>query len=123
MKFSNPDPRFTGPAYDYVRENDEMPNWQEVADDENPLVRIKLFHPVGRYTYYAWAATEYQEYGIILSGYCLSPFGPECDEMGDQSVVELAQPSAMGLPVERDIHFEPLPLKDLLAKLEMGAHV
>lgn len=125
MEFRNPDPRFTGPAYHYLRDSDELPTQQECWREEYPLVRVKLFHTASRWTYYAYAATVYEGIdGPVLSGYCVSALGPDCDEMGDQGLLELCQPlGPFGLPVERDLSFRPIKLDTLLERLRAGQHV
>jgi hypothetical protein len=42
---------FTGPAYQYVRADDELPSYQELAAEEDPLCRVKLFLSGSRWTF------------------------------------------------------------------------
>jgi hypothetical protein len=73
---------FTGAAYEYLRADDALPSYREIADEQDPLCRIKLFQPGSRFTYYVCAATEYEGIeGPVLTGYCVSPLGPDCDEV------------------------------------------
>jgi hypothetical protein len=51
----------------------------------------------------------------VLTGYCVSPLGADCDEFGDQALAEIASVRLGGLPVERDLHFEPMPLSEVEA--------
>ena len=45
---------------------------------------MKLFQPGSRWTYYVCAASEYEGIeGPVLTGYCVSPLGPDCDEFGE----------------------------------------
>jgi hypothetical protein len=107
---------FTGAAYDYLRADDALPTYHEVADNEDPLCRIKLFQPGSRWTYYVCAATEYEGIdGPVLTGYCVSPLGPDCDEFGDQGLGEIAGVRVGGLPPERDLHFEPMRVSEVEA--------
>jgi hypothetical protein len=104
---------FTGPAYQYLRPEDDLPTYREIAA-EDPLCRVKLFQPGSRFTYYVVAATEYEGIeGPVLTGYCVSPLGPDCDEFGDQALPEIARGRVGGLPPERDLHFQPVRLSQV----------
>ena len=39
---------FSGPAYQYLRADDALPSYREIAAEANPLCRIKLFQPGSR---------------------------------------------------------------------------
>jgi hypothetical protein len=107
---------FTGAAYDYLRADDDLPSYREIADEQDPLCRVKLFQPGSRFTYYVCAATEYEGIeGPVLTGYCVSPLGPDCDEFGDQALAEIALVRVRGLPPERDLHFRPVRLSQVKA--------
>ena len=70
----------------------------------------KFFDPTGRYTFWM---TEYNPTDRIAFGYCLSPLGEDCDELGYVSIAELeAIEGAFGLGIERDRHFDPKPLSE-----------
>jgi hypothetical protein len=62
---------FSGPAYRYLRPDDELPTYREIADEQDPLCQVKLFLPAGsRWTFHVWAATEYEGIdGPVLTGY------------------------------------------------------
>lgn len=61
---------FTGLAYEYVRAADALPSYREIADQPDPLCRLKLFQPGSSWTYYVCAATEYEGIdGPVLTGY------------------------------------------------------
>ena len=70
------------------------------------IAHLKLFTPDSSWT---WYATEYNPverrfFGLVL--------GLE-QELGDFSLTELeAVRGPLGLPIERDLHFEPKPLKE-----------
>jgi len=107
---------FTGPAYQYLRADDELPRYREVADEPDPLCRVKLFQPGSRWTYYVCSASEYEGVaGPVLTGFCVSPLGPDCDEFGDQPLAEIARVRVAGLPPERDLYFEPRRLSEIEA--------
>lgn len=117
--YSQPDPRFRGEAYEYLRAEDQLPTFEQL-NEEDPLCRVKLFAPVGRYTYYVAAATLYEGIeGPVLTGYCISPLGPECDEWGDQDIASIAR-APFPLPIERDIHWEPKRLSQIIAEHEQS---
>jgi hypothetical protein len=108
---------FAGAAYDYLRADDALPSYREIAAEQDPLCRVKLFQPGSRWTYYVCAAAKYEGIdGPVLTGYCVSPLGPDCDEFGDQALLaEIARVRLRGLPPERDLHFEPMRLSEVKA--------
>ena len=100
---------FSGAAYDYLRADDALPTYREIADEADPLCRVKLFLPGSRWTYYVCAASEYDGIeGPVLTGYCVSALDERFDEFGDQGLAEVAAVRLLGLPPERDLHFEPM---------------
>jgi hypothetical protein len=109
---------FSGPAYQYLRADDALPSYREIAHEPDPVCRVKLFQPGSRWTYYACAASEYEGVeGPVLSGFCVSPLGRDCDEFGDQSLAEIARVRVAGLPPERDLYFEARRLSEIEAHL------
>jgi hypothetical protein len=87
---------------------------------DNATVHLKLFCPYGRGTYYI---TEGEPVGDdwIFFGYTISPLGPDCDEWGEMSYNEFAATDlrlgGIMLPaIERDCHFTPAPLAEVLRK-------
>jgi hypothetical protein len=42
---------FTGAAYEYLRADDALPTYREIADEQDPLCRVKLFQPFSRWTF------------------------------------------------------------------------
>ena len=107
---------FTGAAYKYLRADDALPTYREIAEEPDPLCRVKLFLPGSRWTYYVCAATEYEGIdGPVLTGYCVSALDERFDEFGDQGLAEIASVRLLGLPPERDLHFEPVPLSEVEA--------
>jgi hypothetical protein len=112
---------FSGPAYQYLRADDALPSYREIADEADPLCRVKLFQPGSRFAYYVCAATNYEGIeGPVLTGYCVSPLGPDCDEFGDQGLAEIAGVRLGGLPPERDLHFEAMRLS--VVEAHMAEH-
>jgi hypothetical protein len=92
--------------------------WPSVTNGSTTPSQLddSAFQPGSRWTYYLCAATEYDGIdGPVLTGYCVSPLGPDCDEFGDQALAEIARVRLDGLPPERDLHFEPVPLSEVEA--------
>lgn len=70
---------------------------------ENAKVLVKFFFPAGRYTFYVTEADDQGE-DLHFFGYCISPFGPDCDEWGYAALSELQSVRVRGLTIERDLH-------------------
>ena len=74
------------------------------------MVKVKYFTPDGSGT---WYIVAYDPDTRILHGLC--DLGMGTPEMGDVSLAELEQVrGALGLPVERDLYWQPSPLSDLI---------
>jgi len=93
------------------------------ATEEIPLKEkicvAKFFDPCGAYTFWIVEGSE-EEYGEqgetdwILWGYVTLGLGRDSDEFGYSSLNEiLAVKNRFGLGIERDLHWSPLPLKDI----------
>jgi hypothetical protein len=68
---------------------------------------VKIFDPAGRYTFFVTDAEEHDG-DWYLFGYCVSMFGPDCDEWGSVMASELqAVRGRFGLGFERDLHIAP----------------
>ena len=82
-------------------------------------VVVKYFFPAGRYTLFV---TEAEMCGddVRLFGYCLSPFGADCDEWGYASLNELRTTRVRGLTIERDLHF-PIATRTVTEALKRTA--
>lgn len=83
---------------------------QECVRD--PVAHLKLYTPDANWT---WYATEGSPEGddFIFFGYVI---GLE-KEWGYFSLAELTSArSPMGLPIERDLYFEPTPMSTILAR-------
>lgn len=70
------------------------------------IVYLKWFHPMSNWT---WYITEYDPKTREWFGFVR---GHE-DELGYGSLDEIATVIALGLPVERDLHFKPCTLGDI----------
>jgi hypothetical protein len=51
--------------------------------------------------------------GPVLTGFWVSPLGPDCDECGDQPLAEIARVRVAGLPPERDLYSKPRRLSEI----------
>ena len=83
---------------------------------EEKVAVAKFFDPTGRYTFFA---TEGSPEGddFLMFGYVISPLGSDCDEWGNVSLNELASVRGrMGLGIERDLHFSPTKMGEILAR-------
>lgn len=118
LELTQTDRRFRGPAYRYVRKTDDLPDYEAIAED--PICKVKLFLPGSRLTHYIFAADRYGEVDVVTN-YCVSALGPDCDEEGDIFTGDLLEVrNAHGLPLERDLSFEPTPLSEV-RQLEVPA--
>ena len=85
---------------------------QDGLGDE-AIVHVKYFDPTGSYT---WYLTELDPEEGIAFAYTVSSHCPE-GELGYVSIPELAEIVVrFGLGVERDIHWKPTRLGDVMAK-------
>ena len=76
-------------------------------DSDDPVIHVKFFTPDSSWT---WYATEYDPETEIFFGLV-----DGLDrELGYFSLAELKSARGpLGLPIERDMHFDPRPLKEL----------
>jgi hypothetical protein len=119
LVYSQPDGRFTGPAYDYIRASDALPNYDGIAAIADPLCKVKLFLPGSRFTYYVCAVTDYGGM-LVLSGFCMSPSDPRFDGFEDAGLEEIAKARVLALPIERDLHFTPMRVSAIEAAVTQG---
>ena len=92
------------PAYRYLRGSDGLPQLGTSAPD--PIARVKLFNPGGAGS---WYIAEYDpETSTGYGAACIHEF-----ELGYISLQELVEfRGRFGLPLERDLHWEPRPLSE-----------
>ena len=94
------------PAYVFIPEDmaDKIPALYSTEDSDNPVAVLKFFTPDSSWT---WYLTEYDPEQRLAFGLVV---GHE-RELGYFSFTELeVLRGPMGLPVERDLHFEPTPI-------------
>jgi len=101
-----PDRRFKGPAYKYLRASDKLPEYSQI--DPDPICRVHLFLPGSRLEHFIYAATTYGSTPVLTS-YCVSPLGPDFNEEGDTALDDIlaVRSKVFGLPMEREIGYEP----------------
>jgi hypothetical protein len=99
------------PAYHYIRTSDKLPTLDEIRQlgDSALVAKVKLFNPTGAGTWYlvAYDPDDRIAYGVadIFER-----------ELGDIDIAELvAFRGRFGLPIERDLHWHPAPVSQLLA--------
>jgi hypothetical protein len=108
------------PCYRYIRATDQLPrpsdlHTQELAEIPAP---VRLFNPTGVGTW--WIAAYEPETRIAWGAVHLDPaFRATTAEMvGPISMVELvAFRGRFGLPIERDLHYRPRPLAQIIGDL------
>lgn len=83
-----------------------LPALYSNENNPDPMVRVKFFHPMSNWT---WYATEYDGkdtfFGLVD--------GHE-KELGYFSLSELQSVKVRGLGVERDMYFTPKPLSEIM---------
>jgi len=85
----------------------------EFREPKDIQVVAKLFTPDSSLT---WYMTEYDPAGRLAFGYTRNDAAPECAELGYFSITELeAVRGKFGLPVERDLHFGPATLAEVMS--------
>lgn len=91
------------PAYRYIRESDKLP----ALGEGDGVARVKLFDPTGSWT---WYISEYdpetrEAFGLVHG------FEREYGYIYMPELVEFK--GRFGLPIERDLHWKPRPMKEL----------
>lgn len=86
---------------------DTIPKLYETEEQKDPLVYCKLFLDG-----WTWLILEMSIDDNVCFGYVISPF---CNgELGYFSLAELQEvKGSLGIGVERDLHFKPLPLSQI----------
>lgn len=100
---------FRTAAYQYVRESDKLPSTDAAHADPDTLCKVKLFNPTGRGAWYI--AGFDPDTGLAFGVADLFE-----REAGDIDLNELAAVRVrFGLPIERDLYWDPQTIKELLA--------
>lgn len=80
-------------------------------DSVETMVTAKFFDPAGSFTWYLTELDDDKDYAF---GFVTSQFCPE-GELGYFSINELEETKgAFGLGIERDLHFQPKSLKEVM---------
>jgi len=93
------------PAYRYIRKSDKLPTTEALGKE--PVAKVRLFDPTGSWTWYivAYDPDTRLAYGMVDG---------LVKDVGSFSMQELVEfQGRFGLPIERDLYFDPCPLKDL----------
>lgn len=96
----------SNPAYVFVPDDmaDKVPQLYATERDDDPIAVLKFFTPDSSWT---WYVTEYDPTQRLCFGLVI---GHE-RELGYFSLDELAEVRGpLGLPIERDLHFQPRPV-------------
>jgi hypothetical protein len=104
-----------GPCYRYIRRSDELPVAIDPGIPGNLVVApVKLFNPTGLGTW--WLASFDPDTGIAYGVVDLHE-----REAGDFDVLELVEYRGLwDLPIERDLHYSPSTIAELLAQTGRG---
>jgi hypothetical protein len=108
--YRHPDRRFRGPAFRYLRAEDRLPTYDALPEAERVIAKVRFFHPLSRLVYYVVAVTDHSGQ-LVLTGFQIGPLTGS--SFGDSSMEELAT-APLPLPIERDLHFEPRRLSEII---------
>ena len=75
------------------------------SQGDSAIAQVKFFHPFSHWT---WYALEFDGKDTFF-GYVKS----DCPELGYFNLSELESVKVHGLGIERDMHFEPVPLSEI----------
>jgi len=92
-----------GAAYRYIRETDHLPNLD--TEEAEPMARVKLFDPTSSWIWYivAYNPKTRTAFGLV------DGFEKELGYIDMEELVNFR--GRFGLPIERDLHWKPCPLK------------
>ena len=100
----------------------DLPTMDETAEMgiSEQTVWVKLFNPCGAGTWYltSYDPDEKLGFGFVTLG------DPDMAELGYISITELEELRLpFGSKIERDRHFDPMPLQAVMEKIKSGGHV
>ena len=102
------------PAYRYLRAADRLPTITQIAGTgrDEVVCKVKLFNPTGRATWYiaAYNPDTRVAWGVT------HVYGPELGLISMSAIVDFR--GKFGLPIERDLHYSPRTVAELLSKGE-----
>lgn len=99
---------FLTPAYQYLRETDKLPSTDEAHGQDDPWLLVKLFTPDSSWT---WYVAGYDHATHIAWG-LVDGFEQELGDFWMPELVEVR--GAFRLPIERDLHWQPKRLSDVM---------
>ena len=90
----------------------KLPSVETAYSTKDPIVWVKLFYPDFSWTWYlCWYDPDTELAWGLVDGWEI--------EVGDFSVKELRQTKGkLGLGIERDLYFDPVPLSHLSRELK-----
>jgi hypothetical protein len=102
---------FGSPAYQYIRTTDKLPSTDEVhaLPWADAICKVKLFHPYSSFG--PWYIAGFDPDTGLAIGVVNGFDGPG---YGDVDMNELRAVRLMGLPVERDLWWEPQSIESLM---------
>ena len=100
---------FRSPAYQYVRVTDHLPSTDEANAQEDPLCLVKLFPPGAGFTYFiaGFDPDTGLAWGVVHG------FEKEVGDF-DMNEIVAARVPPFRLPYERDLHWSPKRLSELM---------
>lgn len=109
MNKNDPFDPTTNPAYDLIPESilPSLPPLYSAESQQDPVVHLKWFTPDSNWT---WYVTEFDPKERLCFGLVIG-FERELGYFSLDEIREVRGP--MGLPVERDLYFEPTPLSKI----------
>jgi len=104
--------RRTQAAYDLLPDDirGQIPTLYATETDPDPVVWVKWFTPDSSWT---WHVTEFDGQDVCFG--LVDGFEAELGSFSLAEIRELRGP--LGLPVERDIHWQPIPLSRVQAEI------
>ena len=89
-----------------------IPKLYSQENNPDPMCVLKFFTPDAQWTWYITEGEEQEDGDWLFFGKVVSPIVPE-GELGYSSLNELKKVrGALGLPIERDMHWNPKPLSE-----------
>jgi len=80
-----------------------------------PLSELETSVILHRSTFHVLEGRREPDGDLLLFGFCVSPLGPDCDELGYASLRQLKNVRGpLGLGIERDLYFKPTPLSQII---------
>ena len=89
----------------------------EYGSSFNQKAVVKLFHPLSLFTFYLVNQDPKDP------DYCWAVVKGFDIEMGSVSLSELETISILGIGIEKDKKFKPIPVEDLWKRLQNGEHI